>query len=84
MNEIFIAVIALVSGGFAAWIWRGSLANAKLAPIEQQLAERAGELDALKTEQRRAAEQLRAESERRAAAETRASRIPELESQLTA
>ncbi|MCI3953005.1 MAG: polymerase [Burkholderiales bacterium] len=84
MSEILIAVTALVAGVAVAWVWRGSLANAKLAPIEQQLAERIGELDGLKADQRRAAEQLRAESERRAAAETRASRVPELEAQLAA
>ena len=84
MNEISIAVTALVAGIAVAWVWRGSLARAKQAPLEQQLAEKAAALESLTVERGRAAEILHAEIRLRAAAEARASRIPELESQLAA
>lgn len=84
MNEIFIAAVALLAGAVVAWIWRSSLARAAVSPIEQQLAEKSAELDALRAERVRSAESLRAESERRAAAEARAGRVPELEAQAAA
>ena len=71
MTEILIAVVALIAGAIVAWLWRGSLAKAALGPLEQQLAEKIRDFDALRTEQTRSAESLRAESERRIAAEER-------------
>lgn len=50
MTEILVAAVALIGGAFVAWLWRGSLAKATLAPLEQQLAEKACELDTLKAE----------------------------------
>ena len=50
MTEILIAVAALTVGTAVAWLWRGSLAKATLAPLEQQLADKARELDTLKAE----------------------------------
>ncbi|MGQ0752309.1 MAG: DNA recombination protein RmuC [Betaproteobacteria bacterium] len=84
MNEIVIAAFAFAAGGAIAWIWRGSLARAALAPIGQQLAARVSEVDALRAERQRIVEQLHGEAVRRAAAETTASRVPALEAQAAA
>ncbi|HEX6003614.1 MAG TPA: hypothetical protein VFZ14_06435, partial [Burkholderiales bacterium] len=59
MNEIIIAVCALIVGVAIAWVWRASLARAALAPLEQQLAEKNREVESLKAEQRHVAEALR-------------------------
>ena len=84
MNELIIAAIALIAGAVVAWVARGSLARAAVTPVEQQLAEKSAELEALRSECVRSAEFLRAQSEQRAAAEARAARVPELEAQLAA
>ena len=69
MTEILIAVAALIAGAVVAWLWRGSLAKAALGPLEQQLAGRSAEIEALKMEHSTAAESLREEAERRIVAE---------------
>jgi DNA recombination protein RmuC len=70
--------IALVATGLAAWWVRGMLAKssaaaleARLASAEQQLAQKAHEVETLRAEQARSAQALREESERRVAAEER-------------
>ncbi|WP_205617524.1 DNA recombination protein RmuC [Pelomicrobium methylotrophicum] len=90
MSAEWITLIALIAGGLAAWWVRGVLAKtatanleARLASAEQQLAERARELEALRDERQRLLEALRAESERRATAEAQAARLPGLEAGLT-
>ncbi len=71
MNEIPIGILAAAAGAIVAWLWRGSLAKAAFAPMEQQLADKARELETLKAEHGRASELFRAESERRVATEER-------------
>ena len=51
MTEILIAVVSLIVGTVVAWLWRGLLARAALAPVEQRLSDafKALSFDALKT-----------------------------------
>jgi len=71
MTEILIATAALIGGAIVAWLWRGSLARARLVPVEQQLAGKMHEVEALQAERNRVSELLRTEAERRVAAEER-------------
>ncbi len=78
MSPEWITLIALIAGGLAAWWIRGELAKAsaaaleaRLASAEEQLAERAREIEGLRVELARSAQALREESERRVAAEER-------------
>lgn len=51
MTEILSAGAALIAGAVVAWLWRGLLARAALAPVEQRLSDafKALSFDALKT-----------------------------------
>lgn len=89
MNEISIAIVAVLAGFWIAWILRGWRAHAQFAPakarldwLDQQYSERVAELDALRSDRARIVELHRAEGERRSAAEERAGRVEELEARL--
>lgn len=78
MSPEWMVPIALIAGGLAAWWVRGMRAKsaaaaleARLASAEQQLTEKAREIETLRAEQARSAQALREESERRVAAEER-------------
>jgi len=89
MNEILIAVVALVAGAGAAWLLRGSRAatavaamQAQLQSLQQQYTERGSELQALKLAHAHTIDSLRTESNLCAAAEQKAARVPGLEAAL--
>ena len=78
MTELLVAAIALAAGLAGGWLARAALAGRdrsaaedRARALEEQLAARAREIEA-----------LRPEPERRSAAEARAARIPELEAEL--
>lgn len=89
MNEIGMALGAVLAAFCIAWYLRGWRAHAQFAPfkarlesLQQQHTERVAELEALRSDRARVAELYRAETERRAAAEQRAGRVEELEVRL--
>jgi DNA recombination protein RmuC len=89
MTEAVVAAVALVVGAALAWLLRGAnsraqraAAEAQLALLREQLQDRVGELEGLKSELARSVASLRQESERRAVAEQVAGRVPDLEKRL--
>jgi DNA recombination protein RmuC len=92
LTEILLTgAAAFVAGAGIAWALRGSRAKAdravleaRLQATEQQQAEKAQELAAVKVEHGRVQQALATEAERRAAAEVSAARLPVTEANLAA
>lgn len=88
-EALWIAAAAFVAGAAGAWLLRGARDKAAIAgteallqSLQEQLADRTGELEASRVRYETATESLRTESAARAAAEEKAARVPELEARL--
>lgn len=89
IETIGIAVAVFVAGAAGAWLLRGTRDKAvaiatdmQFQSLQQQIAERNGELETLRARHDTAVERLRIESGARAAAEEKAARIAALEAGL--